>query len=236
MKQVYLFLKRLIDILLSGIGIVFLSPILIITTMILSMTGEHKVIYRQRRIGKDYRPFSIYKFVTMRSDSEKFGTITAKNDPRVLPVGKFLRKSKINELPQLFNILFGDMSIVGPRPLAGAEVDMYPDDVRPIVYNNNKPGLTGIGSLFFRDEDELIAGTEKPTEQAYQEDIMPVKGRLEIWYRENKSLMVDLLIVILTALSVAGLLPVSLVSIFRKFGTFPSDVLFQYEVLEHKKG
>ncbi len=231
MNLAYQFTKRSIDVLLSGLGIVVLSPILILTTMILWMTGEHKVMYRQRRIGKDYNPFFIYKFVTMRSDSEKFGTITAKNDPRVLPVGKVLRKSKINELPQLFNILFGDMSIIGPRPLAGAEVDMYPDDVRALVYDNNKPGLTGIGSLFFRDEDELIAGTKKPPEEAYREDVMPIKGRIEIWYRENKSLRIDLLIFFLTVLFVFNLLPVSLVSIFRKFDTFPSKPLSQYRSL-----
>ena len=182
----YLLLKRGADIVLSGLAIVVLSPVLLVTAIILKATGEHLVLYRQRRVGKNYVPFDIYKFVTMRADSPRFGTITARNDPRVLPVGKVLRKTKSNELPQLFNILFGHMSIGGPRPLTPTEVDKYPEDVQPVVYRDNQPGLTGMGSLFFRDEEDLLGATGKDADRAYREDIMPIKGALEVWYRERE--------------------------------------------------
>lgn len=230
-RRVYLVIKRLADIVLSLVAIIVLSPILAITALVLLATGEHLVIYRQPRIGKNYREFSIYKFVTMRSDSEKYGTITAKNDPRVLPVGKILRKTKINELPQLFNILFGHMSIVGPRPLVRSEVEMYPEEMRSLVYVDNHPGLTGIGSLFFRDEDELIAATGKESEVAYREDIMPIKGALEAWYRNNKSLWNDGKIVILTAWAVLRSDSAPVVESFRNAPGFPRDGLQRYDAL-----
>jgi len=161
----------------------------------------------------------------MRSDSEKYGTITAKNDPRVLPVGKVLRKAKINELPQLFNILFGHMLIVGPRPLVESEVDMYPADIRNLVYADNQPGLTGMGSLFFRDEEELIEATGKPPQNAYQDDIMPTKGALELWYRTHKNLRIDLKIVLLTAWAVARPATVPLLRVFRNAPDWKWQVL-----------
>lgn len=231
MRTLYLLIKRLFDVLLSLLAIVVLSPILLVTTIILRFTGEHLVIYRQPRVGKDYKEFSIYKFVTMRSDSEKYGTITAKNDSRVLPVGKVLRKTKINELPQLFNILFGHMSIVGPRPLVRSEVDMYHDEVRSLVYADNQPGLTGMGSLFFRDEDELIDAIGKDPEIAYRQDIMPIKGVLEAWYREHKSFVIDLRIVLLTAWAVLSSETVPIVQSFRNYSSFPQDTLDRYEAL-----
>ena len=222
MKKIYFFLKRLFDMLVSSIAIIFFIPIFILTALILLLTGEHSIIYRQPRVGKNYKNFSIYKFVTMRADSEKYGTITAKNDPRVLPVGKILRKAKINELPQLFNILFGHMSIVGPRPLVASEVDMYPDEIREKVYADNQPGLTGIGSLFFRDEEEIIAATGKEPEVAYRTDVMPIKGALEIWYREHKSALLDITIVALTVWAV--IVPSSVpVRVFLRFPSFPVD-------------
>jgi len=155
------FTKRAADILLSGLTILLISPLLILTVVVLKCTGEHLVLYRQLRVGKDYVPFHVLKFVTMRSNSEKSGTITTKNDSRVLPVGKILRKTKINELPQLFNVVLGHMSIVGPRPLVASEVELYPPGIREYVYSNNQPGLTGMGSLFFRNEEEIIDATGK---------------------------------------------------------------------------
>ena len=231
MNRVYLIIKRLMDIVLALVAIIVLSPILIVTALVLRLTGEHLVIYRQPRVGKNYRSFSIYKFVTMRSDSEKSGTITAKNDPRVLPVGTVLRKTKINELPQLFNILFGHMSIVGPRPLVQSEVEMYPETLRHIVYANNQPGLTGMGSLFFRNEDDLLAATGKEPETAYREDIMPIKGALEAWYRDHKSLWVDLKIVVLTAWAVLHSASAPVKNAFRDSQDFPEKELLDYERL-----
>src|SRR6056297_2453522 len=149
MTGIHRLTKRVADVVLSGATILLLSPLLFLTAVLLKSTGEHLVLYRQLRVGKDYVPFHVLKFVTMRSNSEKFGTITTKNDSRVLPVGRILRKTKMNELPQLFNVLFGDMSIVGPRPLVASEVELYPAGIRELVYADNQPGLTGMGSLFF---------------------------------------------------------------------------------------
>ena len=234
MNRVYLIIKRLTDIVLALMAIIVLSPILIVTALVLSQTGEHLVIYRQPRVGKNYRSFSIYKFVTMRSDSEKSGTITAKNDPRVLPVGAVLRKTKINELPQLFNILFGHMSIVGPRPLVQSEVEIYPETLRHIVYANNQPGLTGMGSLFFRNEDDLLAATGKDPETAYREDIMPIKGALEAWYRDRKSIWVDLKIVVLTAWAVLHSSSAPVMNSFQNAAGFPVLELDKYRELVQK--
>ncbi|WP_018526903.1 sugar transferase [Alkalispirochaeta alkalica] len=227
----YVCIKRVGDILLSLAAIIILSPVLLVSALLLLCTGEHLVLYRQRRVGKNYRPFNIYKFVTMRSDSEKSGTITAKNDPRVLPVGRVLRKTKINELPQLFNILFGHMSVVGPRPLVRSEVDMYPEDLRQIVYADNQPGLTGMGSLFFRNEDDLLAATGKEPATAYREDIMPIKGALEAWYRDHKGFAVDCKIVVLTAWAVLHPGSAPVIESFRNAPGFPEKELTDYRTL-----
>ena len=231
MKIGYPFVKRLADIIVSAVAIVIVSPVLLVTAAILKVTGEHLVIYRQRRVGKDYELFDIYKFVTMLADSPRYGTITAKNDPRVLPVGRVLRKAKINEIPQLFNILFGQMSFVGPRPLVESEVDMYPSDLRSLIYADNTPGLTGVGSLFFRDEDEIIAATGKPVEHAYREDIIPIKGELELWYRDNKSFAVDLRIVLLTVWAVVSPRSVPVLASFRSATDVPVKAVAAYERL-----
>lgn len=227
----YLVIKRTIDIVLSLLAILLLSPVLVVSSIVLLFTGEHLIIYRQPRVGRNYREFNIYKFVTMRADSPKYGTITLKNDPRVLPVGKVLRKTKVNELPQLFNILWGHMSIVGPRPLVASEVAMYDDDVKDVVYADNKPGLTGMGSLFFRDEDELIAATGEDPETAYREHIMPIKGALEAWYRNHKSFRVDVKIVILTAWAVISPGSAPIVKAFLRERGIPRSAISAYQAL-----
>lgn len=232
--HMYLVIKRLGDIILSFIAIVVLSPVLIVSAITLFMTAEHMVVYRQPRVGKNYRVFHIYKFVTMRSDSEKSGTITRKNDPRVLPVGRILRKTKINELLQLFNILFGHMSIVGPRPLVQSEVDMYSEDVRMLIYAANQPGLTGIGSLFFRNEDELIEATGKDPVVAYKDDIMPIKGALEAWYRTHKTLLIDAKIVVLTAWAVVHSKSAPIIQAFQNAPGFPMEHLANYQRLSEQ--
>src|SRR5271157_3713601 len=121
----YLILKRMLDVLLSLAALVALSPFLLGIAVLLRFTGEGEVFFRQRRIGYQGRPFGLMKFVTMRKDSPKSGTITVAGDPRILPVGRYLRKSKLNELPQLINVLRGDMSIVGPRPLTEETFALY---------------------------------------------------------------------------------------------------------------
>ena len=129
------------------------------------------------------------------------GYITVKKDPRLTPMGDFLRKSKINELPQLFNIFAGRMSIVGPRPVMKVSFEAYPDHVKKVIYNV-KPGLTGVGSIIFRDEEELITGVRNKggdIHDFYVNKIYPHKGSLELWYQKNKSLILDFQIILLTA-------------------------------------
>ena len=129
------------------------------------------------------------------------GLHTRKNDTRILPFGGFMRKTKINELPQLFNILFGSMSIVGPRPLVDKTFEPYSKIVKDNIYNV-KPGLTGIGSIIFRDEEELLSKTNLPLDEFYKNEISPYKGELELWYQKKQSFTTDLIIIIVTAYTV----------------------------------
>ena len=156
----------------------------------------------QTRIGKNREPFKVYKFTTMIKNSEKIGakTLTMKNDSRVLPVGKFLRKTKINELPQLLNIFIGDMSIIGPRPLVPEGEAYYDIDISKKI-RSISPGATGIGSLVLRDEESYYAHRDD-AHNFYKNVISPYKGSLELWYLENKSFYIDLKIIFLTAIAI----------------------------------
>lgn len=196
----YKFLKRLMDIFISFTALVCLSPILIPVMIGLLLTGEHYIFYFQQRVGLKNKTFNIWKFATMLKNSPNMGTgtITLRKDPRVLPMGGFLRKTKINELPQIFNVLFGSMSIVGPRPLTQNHFDKYSDEVKAVLFKT-KPGITGVGSIIFRDEEELISNCNMPVDKFYAEHISPYKGALEVWYGENRSLILDIKIIILTA-------------------------------------
>lgn len=186
---------------LASLALVLLSPILLPVIIILLFTGEKEVFYFQKRIGKNNQLFNIWKFATMQKNSPAIGTgeITLRNDPRVTSFGKFLRKSKINELPQIFNVFKGDMSIVGPRPLMKVSFDLYDENVKKNIYKS-KPGMTGIGSLIFRDEEKLLS--EAPDPKAMYHAIYPYKGCLELWYLENASVWTDLKIIFLTAWSI----------------------------------
>ena len=194
---------RLLDLILSLTGIVFLSPLLIPVCMLLILTGEHKVFYKQIRVGKNGNPFRLLKFATMLEDSPNLpgGDITSGNDPRVLPFGKFLRKTKINEIPQLFNVLLGDISFVGPRPLTPKNFSYYSHDVQAVI-KKLKPGLTGIGSIVFRDEESIIQNSPKKPIECYKEDISPYKGELEKWFNEKQSLVMYFTLIFLTMNSV----------------------------------
>lgn len=198
-SPVYLAIKRFFDVALSVIVIVVLSPLLIPIIIGLKLTGEGYIFYYQKRIGYRNKYFNIIKFATMLKNSPNIGTglITLRNDPRVTPMGGFLRKTKINELPQVFNVLLGDMSIVGPRPLVDKTFNAYPEDIRYKVYNC-KPGITGIGSVVFRDEEELMSKTTMPPAEFYDKQIAPYKGELELWYQQKQSFWVDLVIMFLT--------------------------------------
>lgn len=199
----YNIFKRLADIVSSGIALLILSPLLIPIMIGLKLTGEGYIFYLQERVGFKNKMFNIYKFATMLKDSPNLGTglITTKKDPRITPMGGFLRKSKINELPQLLNIFLGHMSVVGPRPVMKKSFDQYPDDVQKVIYNV-KPGLTGIGSIVFRDEEEIITKVRDEggdTWEYYKNVIYPHKGELEKWYQNNQSFFTDLKIIFATA-------------------------------------
>jgi len=217
-------IKRTLDFILSFTGLILISPILIPIIIILALTGEKKVFYIQERVGQNKKAFGLIKFVTMVSNSSGLpgGDVTMSNDPRVLPVGKFLRKSKINELPQLINILKGEMSIVGPRPTTFRNYSYYSESIQAKI-KRIKPGLTGIGSIVFRDEESFIGASKKDAVTCYREDIAPYKGELEVWYSENKSFILDIKLIILTAYVILN--PKS--NIIRKlFKDLPKNELF----------
>ena len=195
-------MPRILDILLSVFTLLFLLPLFIPIVLILLLTGEGKVFYLQNRVGYKNKKFKIIKFATMLSNSPDIGSgsLTLKNDPRVLPFGSFLRKTKINELPQILNIIIGDLSIVGPRPQMQVDFEKYSDDVQKKIYND-RPGLTGIGSIIFRDEESLIsaASENEDPHDFYKRVIAPYKGELEMWYQSHRSLFLDLQLIFITA-------------------------------------
>ena len=192
-------MQRILDVIFAGLGMLFLSPLLLPIAFILKATGEGEVFYIQTRIGKNGSLFGLLKFATMLKDSPNIGSgeITIHNDPRVLPLGKFLRKSKINELPQLWNILIGDMSVVGPRPMVPNTYANYPAEAQEIL-NSVRPGLTGVGSIIFRDEERLLDGRDDPI-GFYNENITPYKSDLEIWFVQNNSLWLYIKAIFVTA-------------------------------------
>lgn len=195
-------LKRFIDITIALLALIVLSPILLPVIVLLLLTGEHKVFYFQQRVGYLNKEFSIYKFATMLQNSPNIGTgeITLRNDPRVTSFGKFLRKTKINELPQIINVLKGDMSIVGPRPLMKKSFDLYTTDIQQNIYRS-KPGITGIGSVIFRDEEKMVSEAAD-YRHMYNNVIYPYKGKLELWYLQHASIITDIKIIFLTAWSI----------------------------------
>ncbi len=192
---------RFFDILLSSIAIIILFPFLIPIMIGLKLTGEHDIFYGQERVGKDGKTFKLWKFATMLRNSPKLpgGTYTSKNDPRILPMGKFLRKTKINELPQLINILNGDMSVIGYRPLVPRGYAMYPDSVKEQL-KNGRPGLSGIGSIVFRNEEQIVQNFEnyEDKDTFYRTVIMPYKGELEVWYTKHRNVFMYWKLIFLT--------------------------------------
>ncbi len=199
----YKIIKRFFDFFFSAIATLIISPILIPVMIGLKLTGEGYIFYRQDRIGHKNNNFDILKFATMLKDSPNMsgGVITMKRDPRITPMGGFLRKTKINEIPQLFNVLRGEMSFVGPRPVMPISFAQYPEDVKSVIYNVT-PGITGIGSIIFRDEEELITQAKAEGKEPwdfYRNQIYPFKGKVEQWYQANQSFYVDFMVLFLTA-------------------------------------
>lgn len=195
-------MRRLFDLVISGVSILVLSPLLFSIILLLRITGEGEVFFSQERIGKGGSLFSLHKFATMLKDSPNIGTgtLTVQNDPRILPLGNFLRKTKINELPQLFNVLKGDMTIVGPRPQSARNFSAFSEDAQKNIMLVS-PGLTGLGSIFFSDEESMLTSAVNHDE-FYDSVIMPYKGQLETWYVNHVSILIDLKVVYLTALKI----------------------------------
>ncbi len=214
--------KRSIDIVIAGLILIAISPLLIPICIAQKCTGEGHIFYLQERVGWLNQSFHIIKFATMLFDSPSMegGIITAKRDPRVLPLGGFLRKTKINELPQLINVLKGDMTLVGPRPVMQLSFEQYPDEIQKMIYRV-KPGITGIGSIVFRDEESILeraTATGRDPWHVYREDIYPFKGQLERWYQDHRSLTLDLNLLVCTALVIVK---PSSTWIYRKYPSIP---------------
>jgi len=194
-------MKRFIDLSLSIIVLIIISPLFLPIVIILLLTGEHYVFYTHDHVGYQGKTFRLIKFSTMLKDSPNLGTkdITVRNDPRVFPFGRFLRKTKINELSQIFNVIKGDMSIIGPRPLTPRNFDFYQEEFKENI-SKLKPGLSGIGSIVFRDEEAILSTYKTSLDNFYRINISPYKGELETWYLKNQSNWLDLKLMMLTVL------------------------------------
>jgi len=189
-------MKRLFDLLFSSIGLLLLQPLFIVTAIMIKVDSAGPIFFRQERIGRNFRRFMIYKFRTMVVDAEKKGLrITSGGDRRVTRVGRMLRKFKIDELPQLFNVLKGDMSLVGPRPEVEEYVTLYEEDYREIL--KRRPGITDVSSIIFREEEAVLKSQADP-EGYYKKILLPEKIRLAKEYIENSSLLYDLKLVLNT--------------------------------------
>ena len=186
--------KRAFDILCSFLGLTVLSPVLLVVSVLVAVTSPGGVFFRQERIGKDGKPFRIFKFRSMRKDNAGL-KITTGNDSRITPVGRFLRKSKIDELPQLINVLVGDMSFVGPRPEVADYVNLYTPYQRQVLLV--RPGITGLASIRFRNENDLLTASDDPN-RTYVEQIMPRKIDLDLEYIPHASVFYDIKLIFQT--------------------------------------
>ena len=199
----YKFFKRFFDIIFSVFFIIITSPLLIIIALAVKVTSKGPIIYKGKRVGRLRKFFNVYKFRTMVKNAENLGgPSTAINDSRLTIIGRFLRKNKLDELPQFFNVLKGDMSFVGPRPQVKLYTDLYNNKLIKIL--NIRPGITDIASLEFLDMDEVLG--EKDVDKYYKENIEPNKNKLRLYYVENYSFLYDLKILIKTFLSLIKVL------------------------------
>jgi lipopolysaccharide/colanic/teichoic acid biosynthesis glycosyltransferase len=197
-----LFVIRGLDLLLSLVALVAFSPLVVLVAIALRFSGEGEVFYRQVRIGKGGREFVLLKFATMIKNSPAVGAgeLTLPDDPRVLPLGRILRKTKLNELPQLLNIVVGDLSVIGPRPQTRRYYDCYAAADR-VWIDTIRPGLSGVGSILFRDEEALLANVADPV--TFDEQVItPYKGQVEHWFAVNQSVSLYFELIIITVLVV----------------------------------
>ena len=195
-------MTRFFDILFSLLAIAVLLPFMVPIMIGLKLTGEHDIFYGQERIGKDGKPFRLLKFATMLRDSPNLpgGLFTSEHDPRMLPMGPFLRKTKINELPQLLNILMGQMSLIGYRPVVPSQYENYSSEVKEKI-RGIAPGLSGIGSIIFSKEEEILQAAERDgisKQEFHDRIIMPYKGQLEGWYADHRSVILYFTLILMT--------------------------------------
>ena len=214
-------MKRIFDLLGSFILLILLLPLFILIIFLQLILNRGDVFYFQGRVGIKGETFYIWKFATMLKDSANLpgGYITKRNDPRVTKFGKFLRLTKINELPQVINVFLGNMSFVGPRPLVESSIKNYPLEVQAVI-KRLKPGITGISSIIFRDEERWVSQSTLPSEEFYKSYVFPYKSNLELWYDSNKSLSVDFIIILLTVIKI--ILPETKLE-FKIFRSLPVD-------------
>ncbi len=173
-----LYRKRLFDMVCAALGLLVLSPVLLVCALLVGLTSPGGVLFRQERIGKDGVPFTIYKFRSMRKDNAGL-KISTSRDTRITPVGRVLRKTKLDELPQLWNVLKGDMSFVGPRPEVREYTDLYTPEQRQVLMV--RPGITGLASIRYRNENELLTASSDPN-RTYIDEVMPAKLALDLKY------------------------------------------------------
>ncbi|MEW6470152.1 MAG: sugar transferase [Bacteroidota bacterium] len=195
-------MKRFSDIIFSALGLLLLSPFLLLIALAIVAGSGFPVFYRQQRVGLNGRDFQLFKFRTMRAGADKKGLLTVGGrDPRVTAVGYFLRKYKLDELPQLLNVLLGDMSLVGPRPEVRKYVELYTAEQRKVL--SVKPGITDYASIAYANENEILGNSSDP-EQAYIREIMPAKLALNLKYIREQGLITDLKIIFRTLARIAG--------------------------------
>ena len=218
-------MTRGLDIIFSFAAILLLMPLFIPVIITLRLTGEGKVFYLQERVGEGKKLFKLYKFATMLENSMNMGTgdVTVKNDPRILPLGTFLRTSKINELPQLFNIFFGQMSVVGFRPQTPNSFNLYSEEGGSIIAVN-KPGLTGIGSIFFSNEEELLDSKSGRGMDFYHNVVIPFKEELEVWWTTKNNVINYLYAIFLTVLALLFSKKLLKFFLWKDFPTIPVEL------------
>ncbi|HQQ71109.1 MAG TPA: sugar transferase [Alicycliphilus sp.] len=196
-------LKRLFDILFAALALLLLCPLLLAVALWVRLDSPGPVLFRQQRVGRGGRPFDIFKFRTMVTNAEAAGPqLTVGADARITRAGAWLRRSKVDELPQLLNVLRGDMSVVGPRPEVPRYVALYPPALRAVVLSV-RPGITDLASIAYRDESTLLARSTDP-ERAYVEQILPAKLAYAEQYVRSRTLWLDLRIIVWTLLAVLG--------------------------------
>ena len=193
--------KRTFDVLCSGLGILLLSQFFIIVAIWIKIDSVGSIFFVQKRVGKNGVVFGVYKFRTMIIDAESKGLkITVGKDPRITNSGHFLRRTKLDELAQLFNVLGGSMSLVGPRPEVQEYIDVYPDDIR-IKVLSVKPGITDYASIEFKDENSMLEHSKDPN-KTYIEEILPIKQQFYLKYVEEQSLILDIKLIFKTIIAI----------------------------------